>query len=74
MTAAFDYPLNPAPLPDPEPGVPRPRESAAVAQSLVYAHQSTYGEDTLNVEIDAPTGVTVRVNLNDDLLVEVRTP
>ena len=71
---AFTEPLNPAPMADIETDGPRPRESAAVAESLVFAHQSLRGEDTLNVEIDAPSGVTVRVHLNDGRLIEVTVP
>jgi len=70
----FNEPLHPAPMADLETDDPRPSESAAVAESLIYAHQSLHGENTLNVEIDAPSGVTVRVHLNDDRLIEIMVP
>jgi len=72
--ASFTAPMNPGPLPEVDNDDELPGESAAVASAEVYAHQSAYGEDTLNVEIDAPSGVTVRVHLNDGRLAEVVVP
>lgn len=72
--AIFTEPMNPAPMPDHEVGDPRPPVSPAVAESEVFAHQSNIGEDTLNIEIDAPSGVTVRVHLNDGHLIETTVP
>lgn len=72
--AIFTEPMNPAPMPDFEDGDPRPPVSAAVAESEVFAHQSNIGEDALNIEIDAPSGVTVRVHLNDGHLIEMTVP
>ena len=72
--AAFTEPMNPAPMPVFEDDDDRPRVSAAVAESEVFAHQSNIGEDTLNIEIDAPSGVTVRIHLNDGYVTEVTVP
>lgn len=71
--ATFTEPMRPAGMPI-FPGEERPAVSQAVAECEVYAHQSTIGDDTLNVEIDAPSGVTVRVNLNDGHLIEITVP
>lgn len=72
--ASFTEPMTPALMADIEIDGQRPHESAAVAESSVFAHQSLHGEDTLNVEIGAPSGVTVWVHLNDDHLIEVTVP
>jgi hypothetical protein len=72
--SSFTEPMSPAPMADIEIDGQRPQESAAVAESLVFAHQSLHGENTLNVEIDAPSGVVVRVHLNDDHLIEATVP
>lgn len=72
--AKFVEPMNPADLPIAGEGDERPPVSSAVAECEVYAHQSTIGDDTLNIEIDAPRGVTVRVHLNDGHLIEAAVP
>jgi len=45
--------------------------SALVAESEIYAHQSLIGSDVLNIEVDAPRGVTVRLHVNDERIIEV---
>lgn len=72
--ASFTEPMSSAPMGDIEIDGQRPQESAAVAGSLVFAHQSLHGENALNIEIDAPSGVVVRVHLNDDHLIEATVP
>lgn len=72
--AKFVEPMNPADMPIAGEGDEHPPASSAVAECEVYAHQSSFGENTLNVEIDAPTGVTVRVHLNDGRLIEATVP
>lgn len=66
----FTVPLNPAPMPAAERGDVQPPMSKLVRSCEVFAHQSTSGPDCLNVEIDAPAGVTVRVHVNDCLMGE----
>jgi len=44
--------------------------SSSVKECRVYAHQSSIGADVLNVEIDAPAGVTVRIHINDGAVYE----
>lgn len=71
----FTVPMGPAPMPDPEPEDDHPPASRKVLDECqVFAHQSASGEDTLNVEIDAPAGVTVRVHINDWHALEERIP
>ncbi|MCK0441184.1 hypothetical protein MUG78_17435 [Gordonia alkaliphila] len=53
--------------------------TAAIEQCSVYAHQSSHVEgchtpDVVNVEIDAPPGVTVRIHLNDGKIYETVVP
>ena len=61
--------LHPAPAAHDcdEPDVPY---SDKVAECQLFAHQSRYGVDVLNVEIDAPAGVTVRIHINDGRVYE----
>lgn len=65
MSDTFDaVPRQPDPSPD-------GTLSSPVKDCRVYAHQSSIGApDVLNVEIDAPAGVTVRIHINDGAVYE----
>lgn len=52
-------------------GGPERAAVGGVAECTVYAHESLYGSAVLNVEIDAPEGVTVRVHINDGRYLEI---
>ncbi|BBY54158.1 hypothetical protein H7J07_05980 [Mycobacterium koreense] len=61
-----DIPRTPDPSPD-------GRHNLDGGDVLVYAHHSGV-HDGINVEIDAPKGTRITVNLNDGELVDVVVP
>lgn len=52
-----------------DPNEPNPPHSELVAGCDIHAHQSRFGGDhVLNVQVNCPPGVTVKLTVNDDIV------
>ena len=72
----FTEPLHPMVMARFDDDLPEelPPVSPGVLGSQIFAHQSRHSEDVLNIEVDAPAGVTVRLHVNDGLVHESTVP